>query len=78
MYKVKICSAIAILETKKTGQVQARTGSAYTEFFFCRVYHAAPFLKVRMEAALVRILTNLLFLICKEENLDENIMTSMA
>ena len=55
MYKVKICSAIAILETKKTGQVQTRTGSAYTEFFFCRVYHAAPFLKVRIEAALVRI-----------------------
>ena len=55
MYKVKIYSAIAILETKKTGQVQTRTGSAYTKFFFCRVYHAAPFLKVRMEAALVRI-----------------------
>ena len=30
-----------------------------------------PFLKIRMEAAVVRILTNLLFLICKGQNLDE-------
>ena len=33
--------------------------------------HAAPFLKIRMGAAVVRILTNLLFLICKGQNLDE-------
>ena len=33
--------------------------------------HAAPFLKIRMEAAVVRILINLLFLICKGQNLDE-------
>ena len=33
--------------------------------------HPAPFLKIRMEAAVVRILTNLLFLICKGQNLDE-------
>ena len=33
--------------------------------------HAAPFLKIRMEAAVIRILTNLLFLICKGQNLDE-------
>ena len=33
--------------------------------------HAAHFLKIRMEAAVVRILTNLLFLICKGQNLDE-------
>ena len=33
--------------------------------------HAAPFFKIRMEAAVVRILTNLLFLICKGQNLDE-------
>ena len=78
MYKVKICSAIAILDTKKTGQVQTRTGSAYTEFFFCRIYHAAPFFKGQDGSSAGQNLTNLLFLICKEENLDENIMTSMA
>ena len=52
MYKVNICSAIVILETNMTGQVLTRTGSIYNEFFFSQVYHAAPFLEVRMEAAL--------------------------
>ena len=50
MYKVNICSAIVILETNMT--VLTRTGSIYNEFFFSQVYHAAPFLEVRMEAAL--------------------------
>ena len=52
MYKVNICSVIVILQTNMTGQVLTRTGSIYNEFFFFQVYHAAPFLKVRMEAAL--------------------------
>ena len=57
--------------TNMTRQILTRIGSVYNEFFFCRLYRAASFLKVRMETALVRILTNLLFLICKEQNLDE-------
>ena len=43
----------------KTRQILTRIGSVYNEFFFfCRLYRAASFLKVRMETAPVRILTN--------------------
>ena len=65
MYKVKICYAIMILAWERMEQEWTCKTSNWLRL------HAAPFLKIRMEAAVVRILTNLLFLIFKGQNLDE-------